>query len=89
MNYLKQIASSPFPKSICYHCDLNIILFLISSSKFFLIVFLIIFTRELKLQKQKMNHIVSTRIALLMVVITFNIYVYKKNENSENENIQP
>ena len=39
---------------------------------------LIIFTREFKLQKQKKNHIVVARITLLMVVITFNICVYKK-----------
>ena len=57
-----------------------------SSFFFFLIVFLIIFTREFKLQKQKINHIIVTRITLLMVVITFNICV-QENENSENENI--
>ena len=43
-----------------------------------MIVFLIIFTREFKLHNQKINYIVVARITLLMVVITFNICVYKK-----------
>ena len=44
---------------------------------YFLIMILILFTREFKLQKQKIYHIFVARITILMIVIPFNICVYK------------
>ena len=48
------------------------------------------FSREFKLQKQKINHIVAARITNTTDGCYYiqMICVYKKNENSENENLQ-